>query len=1061
MIDIIVGKEAIKGLKELEQELIKSDKLLVEMAQKAVELNKSLSKIKLPSDLAKSQLANEKLNESLLRQAKLVVDLETKLQRQAQAQITASQKALEAKEKERLSEIKLAQDREKAFDRHEKEILKEVALKTKSGQESLRNANINYQLNRSYNILSAQVKLASDRYQDLMVRGRLANQSQASYNSELRNAEIHFKALQKRILDADKAVDKWNRTGQRSVAMGRQLMSAFGIVGGVTLFTNLVKDIFNTSKELEALNKALEISSADASTFAINQEFLRKTSEDLGIEIQQLTRLYTQFYVSAKDKISLSEIQSIFGSVAKAGASMGLSLQQQDRAFLAINQMMSKGTIMAEELRGQLGEALPGALSIMAKSIGVTEKEMAKMMQKGELISKDVLPKFAKALEEAYGIENIDRIETMVSIQNRLTNSWTNFIDSIGRGNGVLSNFFKSAFKLATDFIDFLSEVSKTQEQTLNSVYASSYAATVKNLNERKKLSKEAHLYELQFAQESVSNTINQIEFLKKWQNEVKNEIELRKESGMSVVDYYKKTKELKNVEGQIEGMNKQLQEQKGYYDGLLTVLEDKKKIEDNEDTEGKKRRERIKIIYDSTESEKALAIAILERQRAEAKDRMDNDLLDYDARLRGSEDFYKKELELFELYKELEIEVVERKNREDVEKNRVAFANKNIDEKLYNDNVRELAEIRTAELEKIEVNYSLKLNDIVDARFDFIKKVNDEYYKQDNERLDLTVKNEQARTKVIFENNGLTRKARLDAHKEFIHQTKVQMDMDKARELANSKSEQERLNIIERYRQAFEELEISSKITEATFESMFEKMSGQLVSTSSDGFGFLDTIFDSQISNYDRLIEKNNEYYDALLSNVESGSAQEIALLEEKSRKEEELQRKKAEIERKQAVFRKLASITEIAINTAVAISAALRNPNTASFVVPFIIAQGAIQTATVLATPIPQYKDGTKSHKGGDAIVGDGGKHEVMITPDGKTSITPNVPTLVNDMPKGTVVLPDASAYFLNFKQKGTDTKAIELAIEKGFKKAKINNYMKFPKINLGHENYKHRGL
>ena len=185
---------------------------------------------------------------------------------------------------------------------------------------------------------------------------------------------------------------------------------------------------------------------------------------------------------------------------------------------------------------------------------------------------------------------------------------------------------------------------------------------------------------------------------------------------------------------------------------------------------------------------------------------------------------------------------------------------------------------------------------------------------------------------------------------------------------------------------------------------------------------------------------------------------------MEEKEKAEEALQLKKREAERKQAIARKAFALAEIAINTAVGVTGALSKPATVPLV-PFIIAQGALQAATVLAQPIPQYKDGTDYHKGGDAIVGDGGKHEVMVTPDGKQIITPDVPTIIKNMPKGTKVMPDANAFYqsflLNFKQRNENTNNIEQAIERGFKKAKINNYMNLPKLDLGHQSFKNKGL
>jgi hypothetical protein len=231
-----------------------------------------------------------------------------------------------------------------------------------------------------------------------------------------------------------------------------------------------------------------------------------------------------------------------------------------------------------------------------------------------------------------------------------------------------------------------------------------------------------------------------------------------------------------------------------------------------------------------------------------------------------------------------------------------------------------------------------------------------------------------------------------------------------------------------------------------------------------SSAFDFGDALFEREVSKYDTLINKSNEYYDALLKNAESGSAQEIALLEEKEKAEEALQLKKREAERKQAIARKAFALAEIAINTAVGVTGALSKPATIPLV-KFIIAQGALQAATVLAQPIPQYKDGTNYHKGGDAIVGDGGKHEVMVTPDGKQIITPDVPTIIKNMPKGTKVMPDANAFYqsflLNFKQRNENTNNIEQAIERGFKKAKINNYMNLPKLDFGHQSFKNKGL
>jgi tape measure domain-containing protein len=310
----------------------------------------------------------------------------------------------------------------------------------------------------AYANLNAKHQQVAKSLQDLIVRGRQAGQTQKQYNREVQQAQKEFNTLNQRIISADRAVGRFNRNvgnyPTQAIRGIRDLIGAFGIVGGVSLFAMVTKDIIQTGKELQGLNNALMLVTETQANFAEQQQFLQRISEAYGLEIKGLTQQFTQFYVSAKDKVSGREIQQIFESVSKAGAAMGLSVQSQERAFLALNQMMSKGSIQAEELRGQLGEALPGAFGIMAKAVGVTEQELGKMMKAGELLAADVLPKFAKQLEITYGIENINRIETMTTATNRLSNAWTKFVETITSNDGIISKSLIGLLNILSDVTD-------------------------------------------------------------------------------------------------------------------------------------------------------------------------------------------------------------------------------------------------------------------------------------------------------------------------------------------------------------------------------------------------------------------------------------------------------------------------------------------------------------------------------------------------------------------------------------------------------------------------------
>jgi murein DD-endopeptidase MepM/ murein hydrolase activator NlpD/phage-related protein/SLT domain-containing protein len=64
-------------------------------------------------------------------------------------------------------------------------------------------------------------------------------------------------------------------------------------------------------------------------------------------------------------------------------------------------------------------------------------------------------------------------------------------------------------------------------------------------------------------------------------------------------------------------------------------------------------------------------------------------------------------------------------------------------------------------------------------------------------------------------------------------------------------------------------------------------------------------------------------------------------------------------------------------------------------------------------------KYKNGTglMGHFGGDAILGDGFKVEPFLLPDGRLGLSPDSPTLFNDMPKGTKVWSSVQDFFKEY--------------------------------------------
>lgn len=184
----------------------------------------------------------------------------------------------------------------------------------------------------------------------------------------------------------------------------------------------------------------------------------------------------------------------------------------------------------------------------------------------------------------------------------------------------------------------------------------------------------------------------------------------------------------------------------------------------------------------------------------------------------------------------------------------------------------------------------------------------------------------------------------------------------------------------------------------------------GDLIATVYDGQ--ITKIEDEQDANdeaYDRDIERIEKQVEYGVLSEEEAEIRKRAAKEKTEAKNRELEKKKQDLARKQAIWDKATSIAQAGIATALAITKSLPN-----FVLAAIVgAMGAIQVATIAATPIPSYAEGTKTgvHPGGKALVGDAGKREVVMY-KGLAWITPDTPMLV-DLPKGAQVFPDVNDF------------------------------------------------
>lgn len=285
---------------------------------------------------------------------------------------------------------------------------------------------------------------------------------------------------------AKKAGDAIARQGQQGRAAMTWMQRLRGELIAVTLaYTGL----YGSIQQLQAATRVfMDIEAANSRmnvAFRGNQEvtaremaWVRSESERLGISVGVLAQEYSKLAVATRGtNMEGEETRRIFSAVAVAARVNKLSIDQVEGTFLALSQMVSKGAVSMEELRRQLGDRLYGAFILAADAMGMSTSELDKLVSTGQLASTDFLPKFSRQLEETFGPQLENALDTLttkigffeVAVFNAREvfnkGGWTAGLESaIERLNNYLSSdegqqFFFKLGKAAGWLVDVLAQI--------------------------------------------------------------------------------------------------------------------------------------------------------------------------------------------------------------------------------------------------------------------------------------------------------------------------------------------------------------------------------------------------------------------------------------------------------------------------------------------------------------------------------------------------------------------------------------------------------------------------
>ena len=249
---------------------------------------------------------------------------------------------------------------------------------------------------------------------------------------------------------------KETRGLQKDLAKTTRLVRDLGIVfAGFGIFREAVRANREVEKSLFVLRTAL--GSQEDAVKGFDETVA--TAKRLGLALEPLIFGFSQMQAAAMDNnMTVEETKRVFEAVSAQAAITGATADDLKGAFRAVRQMMTKGKVQAEELTGQLGERMVGAIGKMAKGLGIGTQELFKMLETGKLAADVALPALADAIENDLDPEALAaRMQTLEAQIANFQTTVTMFFKALGESgfNDFLKNmlaFLAEMLRIASPF---------------------------------------------------------------------------------------------------------------------------------------------------------------------------------------------------------------------------------------------------------------------------------------------------------------------------------------------------------------------------------------------------------------------------------------------------------------------------------------------------------------------------------------------------------------------------------------------------------------------------------
>lgn len=464
-VEVVGGKEAINTLGTLSAKVKEASDLIEKSgwSNKEIQtLNKELSSItKSMSDYAKAiQTVNDVNSKAAMNEQKLANEVQKANSAIAMSKQKMATEAAKASGILAISEQKVAT-----------EIQRQGLLAVRTEMQNLRLAQAQEKAAlaaekaaRPYNQLNKALQDQANKLKDAIAKGNLNDYT-------LGKMADKYKRLQRELTEVNAKFHTLTGTQAKTLNGGRLFASFLGnlaanvIQNAISSFDELIRKMSQAAVQMDGIRNTFAAGARGWKQGGEEMEFVAEMADRLGLNLKATYEPYAKFMTSfTRSGGTIEQSRQIFEDLSVAMVSLHLPAEKMEGVFVALEQMANKGTVQAEELKRQLANALPGAFELAAESMGILPAELMDMMKKGQVVSKDFLPKFASTVKDALGGQigiavdqynaHLNRLQSQTWLaQANLGTAWNNAsliilkpMTEILKGfNAVMGSFSKSA----------------------------------------------------------------------------------------------------------------------------------------------------------------------------------------------------------------------------------------------------------------------------------------------------------------------------------------------------------------------------------------------------------------------------------------------------------------------------------------------------------------------------------------------------------------------------------------------------------------------------------------